>query len=97
MEIGKYVWRFCQPALQICTRNWVSSNMAVDSLPFVTWLYATTLIQDGIAGKFLSEEAAHFYELSLQTMQKVVGSVDLKVLLVCSRKRRCIAMPCSEP
>ncbi|PVH90482.1 hypothetical protein DM02DRAFT_440139 [Periconia macrospinosa] len=52
--------------------------MAVDSLPFVTWVYATTLIRDGISGKFLSEEAAHFYELSLQTMQKVVDIVDLK-------------------
>lgn len=48
--------------------------MAEDILPFVLWLYATTLIRDGLSGEVLSEETVYFYKLSLQTMQKAINS-----------------------
>ncbi|KAF2637071.1 hypothetical protein P280DRAFT_138060 [Massarina eburnea CBS 473.64] len=71
----KYAWRPRNQELQLSKENSILCNMAEDYVSFVLWLYATTLIRDGIAGQFLSEEALHYYKLSLQSMQKAVSTM----------------------
>jgi len=150
IETDKYAWRLRQPFLQVCKKNSVFSNMSQDFMSFVTWLYATTLIRDSIAGESLSSEVSYFYALSLRSIQEAINSTDSKYtdafirslacltacsvryhlfssmlerlmlawlgsdrdpqievicgwltvdssrLVVCSRKQRCTAVPCSK-
>jgi hypothetical protein len=44
--------------------------MSREYVSFVLWLYATSIIRDGIASRGLSEETIWFYNLSLKVMQE---------------------------
>lgn len=44
--------------------------MAEEYVSWVLWLHATTLIRDGMAGKWASEEMHYYYKLSLKVMQE---------------------------
>ena len=72
----KYALRQHRRELEVPKDSLVVINMSEGFESFVLWLYATTLIRDGIAGNFLSEESLYFYKMALHSMQKAVDEAD---------------------
>ncbi|KAF2739966.1 hypothetical protein EJ04DRAFT_572689 [Polyplosphaeria fusca] len=66
----RYAWRSLQPFKQPSPHNSVLRAMATERVSFILWLFATTLIRDGMTGNWWSQECVHFYTIGLQEMQK---------------------------
>ena len=70
ISVDYRAWRPPQGALLKTQENTILGHMSGEHVSFIVWLHATTLIRDGIAGRWDSEEAHFYFRLALTTMRE---------------------------